>query len=309
MKIGVVGTSSWTERVHGPGAAASPHWDLAAIYGRSPEKAAALAAALGCQAASDFEAFLDLVDAVVFAVPPDVQAPLAAQAARAGKHLLLEKPLALDPVHAADVVAAVGETGVANLVFFTRLWVPQNVSSLDELQHAGGWETGRYEHLVRLPDALLETSPWRAEHGALWDVGPHGLSVLERVLGPATAVTAVHGIRDQVHLVLRHGAGVTSSAELALTAPEGVNRTSLRFSGSAGESTPDLTVSPTMPLDASSAALAELADQVSTGRRGGVDATYGLHVVEVLAAAQRSLDSGREEPVSRALEARGPGRA
>ena len=42
----------------------------------------------------DSSAFLDAVDGVAFAVPPDVQAPIAVAAARAGKHLMLEKPLA-----------------------------------------------------------------------------------------------------------------------------------------------------------------------------------------------------------------------
>jgi predicted dehydrogenase len=297
MRIGVVGTGYWTQLVHGAGALASPDWDLTSVYGRSPEKAAAMAGTLSCGWTTDFDELLGNVDALVFAVPPDVQAPLALRAAHAGKHLLLEKPLALDAAGAQQLADAIAESGTANLVFFTRLWATATLGWLDGLRLAGGWESGRYEHVMTLPAGFLEGSPWRQEHGALWDVGPHALSVLERVLGPAVTVSAMQGVRDHVDLMLRHESGATSSAELCLTAPEGVTRSGFVFSGRDGEARPDEATASFLPLSACSAALSELADQVRTGRRGGVDAQYGLHVVKVLAAAQASLASGASEAV------------
>jgi len=297
MRIGLVGTGYWTQLVHGAGALASPDWELVSVYGRSAEKAQAMGSTLSCGWTTDFDELLGQVDALVFAVPPHVQAPLALRAARAGKHLLLEKPLALDLDQAAELTAALEAAGVANLVFFTRLWIPPAVSWLDGLRQQGGWESGRFEHLVRLPDEFLAGSPWRVEHGALWDVGPHALSVLERVMGPATRVSALQGACDHVHLMLEHEAGGTSSAELSLTAPEGVNHSSFWFTGPGGEVRPEEDAQEFSPLTACGAALAELADQVRTGRRGGVDAGYGLHVVKVLTAAQASLGSGRTEAV------------
>jgi len=64
---------------------------LVKATGRDPRAAAELAAAHHAVAHEDLEAFLAGVDGVAFAVPPDVQAPIAARAARAGKHLLLER--------------------------------------------------------------------------------------------------------------------------------------------------------------------------------------------------------------------------
>lgn len=297
MRIGVVGTSYWTESVHGKAAAAAPDWELTTVYGRDPDKAGATAAALSCTATTDYDELLARVDAVVFAVPPDVQAPLALRAAEAGKHLLLEKPLALDPGQGADLVAAVERAGVASLVFFTLRWLPATSAWLDEQRDRGGWESGRFEQVVHLDSAFLAASPWRAEHGALWDVGPHALSALERVLGPVTAVSGVQGVRDHVHLAFRHAGGATSTAELTLTAPEGVRRVGFHFLGPGGEAAPDQAAMTFAPDIAAGAALAELADQARTGRRGGPDAAYGLHVVDVLAAAQRSLASGTAEQV------------
>jgi len=81
--------------------------------------AASLAADFGATAYRDVDAFIDAVDAVAFAVPPHVQAPLAVRAAQAGKHLLLEKPIALSANDADKLVAAVEEAQVASIVFFT----------------------------------------------------------------------------------------------------------------------------------------------------------------------------------------------
>lgn len=297
MRIGVVGTSYWTESVHGKAAAESDVWELTTVYGRDADKAAAVAQKLSCEASTDYDELLAAVDAVAFAVPPDVQAPLALRAARAGKHLLLEKPLALDPGQGAELVEAIEQAGVANLVFFTLLWIPATSVWLSATRDQGGWEAGRFEQVVHLPTAFLDASPWRVEHGALWDIGPHALAALEHVLGPVTAVTTLRGVRDHVHLTFRHGAGATSSAELSLTAAEGVRRVGFRFLGRAGEAVPGDEAMAFTPDIAAGAALTELASQIRTGARGGPDAAYALHVVDVLSAAQRSGASGRTEEV------------
>src|SRR6516225_4645270 len=101
MRFGLVGTGHWAKITHAPALASTPGAELAAVWGRDPAAAAALAAAHGATAHTDFGAFLDSVDAVAFSVPPHVQAPLAVRAAEAGKHLLLEKPIAL-ALHDAD---------------------------------------------------------------------------------------------------------------------------------------------------------------------------------------------------------------
>ena len=55
------------------------------------------------------------VDGVAFAVPPDVQAPIATAAAQAGKHLLLEKPLAISAAEADELAEAVTQSQVGAL--------------------------------------------------------------------------------------------------------------------------------------------------------------------------------------------------
>src|SRR5207244_8350059 len=64
-----------------------------------------------------YSELLDGCEAVSFAVPPDVQVKLAIQAARAGKALLLEKPLAFTFEDASTLATAVSEYGVSSLMF------------------------------------------------------------------------------------------------------------------------------------------------------------------------------------------------
>ena len=87
----------------------------------------------------DIGAFLDAVDGVAFAVPPDVQAPIAVAAARAGKHLLLEKPLATSDAGADELAEAVAGSGVASVVFFTLRFRAEVRAWLAEVTARGGW--------------------------------------------------------------------------------------------------------------------------------------------------------------------------
>src|SRR5260370_42492811 len=111
MRFGLVGTGYWARVTHAPALACTEGAELTAVWGRDPRAAADLAAEYQATAYHDVSAFLAGIDAVSFAVPPDVQAPIATQAAREGKHLLLEKPVALPEAGAGGRVAAVWGAG------------------------------------------------------------------------------------------------------------------------------------------------------------------------------------------------------
>jgi predicted dehydrogenase len=284
MREGLVGTSQWARAMHGASANAHPDVELVAVWGRDRDKTASAATDLGTAAAATFELLLDSVDAVVFSVPPAVQVPLAIEAAEAGKHLLLEKPLALDVESGRSLVEAA--SGVRTAVFFTRVWAPRSAEWLDGLREKGGWDCGRAAMVSALSAELLSESPWRADKGALWDVGPHALSVLERVLGPVTSIRAFRGVRDLVHLVLTHADGATSTAELTLTAPADAAHGELSFWGPSGRSEPVPPLGLPDALEAGQAALSSLLDPA---KGMGLDAGYGLHVTELLAEAEAQL--------------------
>src|SRR5579871_4166830 len=119
MRIGLIGTGHWATTVHGRGVVDHPRTELVGVWGRDLSRAQHAADALGTRAFEQLLTLVGEVDALTFAVPPDVQATIAASAARAGKHVLLEKPIATSLTHAQTLQLAVGQGGVASIVFFT----------------------------------------------------------------------------------------------------------------------------------------------------------------------------------------------
>ena len=292
LRFGLAGTGYWARSTHAPALATAEGVRFTAVWGRSPEATAELAAQHDITAYDDYEAFLRAVDAVAFAVPPDVQAALAARAARAGKHLLLEKPVALDGDQADQLVAAVQNANVASVVFFTARFEPAARAWLAQAAGQPGWMGGSATWLGR---ALTESSPfntpWRREKGALWDVAPHAVSLLWAALGPVASVTADRGRSDITHLVLHHETGVTSTVTVTLSAPQAAASLDLYLWGEPGKSAlPAATDDAVTCLRTALTELTALAGAPKGRLRHPCDASFGQKIGRVLAAAQAQLD-------------------
>ncbi|MEV2212288.1 Gfo/Idh/MocA family oxidoreductase [Streptomyces sp. NPDC050997] len=291
MRIGLLGTGPWARIAHAPALSEHPGLDFVGVWGRRPDAAKELADLHGTRAYDDVDALFADVDAVAVALPPDVQAPLAARAARAGRHLLLDKPLAMTVEQGRAVVDAVQDAGVASVVFFTSRFRVETEAWITEQAGVEGWFTARAQWLgsVFTSDSPFADSPWRREKGALWDVGPHALSVLLPVLGDVRRVAAAaSGPGDTVHLVLNHAGGASSTLTLSLTAPPAAAGAAVELRGEAGvtalpESSEELGSAVARAVDA-------LLDSARTGRPHACDAAFGLRVTEILAAAESLLD-------------------
>lgn len=293
MRFGVLGTGFWATEVHATSLAGHPDAELVGVWGRDLAKAKAAGAQFDVPGTDDLDALLADVDAVSFALPPDVQAPLAERAAAAGKHLLLEKPVALSVAAADRVVTAVEDAGVASVVFFTSRFRTATSTWLEQASRitlAGGAVTW----LGRLAGSPFET-PWRLEHGALWDLGPHALSLLVPALGPVSAVQAGAGQGDTVHLVLTHPEGRASTVTVSATVAELATGIDIWVHGDAGR----LVLLPESgtAVEAHGVAVDELQAAALTGGAHPCDVTFGRDVVRVLEAAQRSLATGCRETV------------
>jgi predicted dehydrogenase len=299
MRFGLAGTGYWAKITHAPALASTPGAELVAVWGRNPAAAAALAAEHGATAYEDFGAFLDNVDAVAFAVPPHVQAPLAIRAAEAGKHLLLEKPIALSAANADKLVAVVEEARVSSVVFFTWRFNTEIRAWLTDEQARGGWAGEGWSGgaAIWLGTSLQEdnpfNTPWRAEKGAIWDLGPHLVGMLWACLGPVTEVTAVPGKADVAHLVLRHSSGTTSTVTATQSAPEAAAGVTLFVWGAAGRS-----LMPAELVDSVAAlrtAAAELTGAAAAARvTHPCDVRFGRDITKVLAEAEAQLTGSRQ---------------
>lgn len=294
MRFGLVGTGYWAGMTHGPGIQASGN-ELVGVWGRDAAKRAELAEALGVEAFSSHDALLEAVDAVSYAVPPDVQAPLALDAARAGRHLLLDKPVALDSGTARELCDAARDSGSRSVVFFTARYTPEMRSWLDELAEAEGWHGSWTEWIAsnQRPESPYKDSPWRQREGALWDIGPHLLGTLIPALGPVSSVAAVAGRGDTVHLSLTHESGAVSTATIALWGPESAYTWGMRVWGDTGISpAPTPTTSAVTAL---ATAADELAAAVSNDTEHPLGLDFGVQVVELLAEAATQLGRRRTQ--------------
>jgi predicted dehydrogenase len=298
LRFGLAGTGHWARIVHAPALASTAGIELAGVWGRNAEAAAAIAGSYNCAWFDNFDALLSEVDAVAFAVPPDVQAGLAVTAAAAGRHLLLEKPIATSEAAADALALAVQDAGVASVVFFTarfqadvRAWL----ASVAEHRWTGGVA-------VWLGSALTESSPfntpWRHQWGGLWDLAPHLVSLLWASLGPVTASTADAGMGDVTHLILHHEGGASSTVTVTAAAPEAADDGSdvVLWGGAGRTRAPAETAE---PIGALRVALAELAANAKSGQqRHDCDVHFGRAVGAILADAQRQIDARAGEAIA-----------
>jgi predicted dehydrogenase len=294
LRFGVVGSGYWAQEAHATALAAADGVELVGVWGRDPAKTAAAAERFGVAGHTDLDRLLTEVEAVAIAVPPDVQAELAVRAAAAGRHLLLDKPLALSLEAADRVAASVTDAGVASLVFFTLRFLPEVAAWMEDAQ-GGDWHGGDGTWLgtALQPGSPFAGSPWRQRKGALWDLGPHLLALAVPTLGPVERVAAGTGLGDTVHLVLGHAGGASSTLTLSQTVPAAAEGHSFQLYGPRGRS-----AVPPFEL-AHLAALAEAIRQLTAMVAAGAtthpcDVRLGRDTVAVLDAADRFLAADPE---------------
>lgn len=285
LRVGLVGAGPWARTMHARMLAAGPETRLTAVWARRPEAAAELAAqygAFGTTAAATFTGLLDRCEAVAFAVPPHVQAELAPLAARAGKALLLEKPLGPDLPAARAVADAVDGSGVVSQLVLTKRYHP---ATREFLAHAAEFPVAGARSCY-LHGAFLDgeqATGWRLEHGALLDLGPHVLDLLDLAAGPVTAVRAAGDPRRWTELTCEHESGAVSQVSLSGAVRLPRARTRVELFGPQGELTYD-----TAGIDHAECwpvLRREFATAVRTGKASELDARRGLRLQELLTMA------------------------
>ena len=125
LRVGLVGCGNIGRR-RAACVAGDAEAQLVAVSDADPARAAALAAAHGAEVVADWPALVerDDIDAVVVAAPNDVHAPLGLAALAAGKHVLIEKPLARTPAEAEELVQAAERAGRTLQTGFNHRWYP-----------------------------------------------------------------------------------------------------------------------------------------------------------------------------------------
>lgn len=166
--------------------------------------------------------------AVVIATPAATHSPLAKEALRAGKHVFVEKPLALAAAEAEEVVALARQEGrllmVGHLLLYQPAirWIKESLSS------------GTLGELWSLHQERLNLGRVRTVENALWSLGVHDVAVLLYLVGQAPErVTArgqavlQPGVEDDVYLHLEFPGGVRAHIHASWLWPEKRRRLTL----------------------------------------------------------------------------------
>jgi len=190
LRVGIVGTG-FIGRVHARAARVAGA-QLAAVASSTPEHAAAAREELGAGHSYDSAEELiaaDGIDVVHICTPNHLHVPLAQGAIAAGKHVVCEKPLALDSAAASGLATAAAAAGVVVTVPFVYRYYPSVRESRVRVGATAG--KARLIHGGYLQDWLLDADDynWRVDSAlggasrAFADIGSHWCDLIEFVSG------------------------------------------------------------------------------------------------------------------------------
>jgi predicted dehydrogenase len=143
----------------------------------------------GVTAYADLEDAMPHVDAVVIATPPASHAPLALKAIAAGKHVLVEKPMATTTQAARMIIDAAAAAGVVLMPGHTF----EHNAAVHKLRDlVRGGDLGR---LFYLDSARLNLGLYQRDCNVIFDLAPHDISISNFVLGALPATVTVWASR------------------------------------------------------------------------------------------------------------------
>jgi predicted dehydrogenase len=262
------------------------------------------------------------IDAICVVTPISTHRRLAEEALAAGKHVLVEKPLAGNTADAEAIVQAARAADRILMVGHTFVYNPAVTIVRDLI------ERGEFGQMHYIDSQRVNLGLHQFDHNVLWDLGPHDVAITlywldeEPEWVQCTGSSYVQpGIEDVVFLMMGFRSGVLAHAHLSWLAPSklrmmtvigsrkmavyddveavekvkvydhGIERLSaeeLRRSYRAGDiHSPRVAVTEPLQIE-----IRDFIDAVQHRRRPLSDGEAGLRVVRVLDAATRSLRSG-----------------
>jgi predicted dehydrogenase len=339
LRVAVVGYGYW-----GPNLVRNvierPELELAALCERDPDRAAAFRVRTpGVTVHGELDALLAdaSIDAVLVATPPRTHHAVVRAALEAGKHVLVEKPLATTSADARDLIDVAGERGLVLMPGHTFVYSPP-VNKVRELI-----EGDVVGEVYFVTSSRMNLGKYQSD-GVILDLAPHDLSILLYWLGDRVAEVSASGrsvfqpdVPETAFITLTFEGGAKANVQLSWLAPRKVrdmivvgSRRMVQYDDLAADEAVrvydrglDLELPQTfgehqltyrsgdivMPrLDAAEPLSLELEDFARAIRDGSTprsNSELGLEIVLAMEAAQRSL-ARNGEPVT---PARTPARA
>jgi 1,5-anhydro-D-fructose reductase (1,5-anhydro-D-mannitol-forming) len=327
VRWGIIGLGRIADTEIAPAITASPGGELYGVVSRDQGRAEAFAKRHGAARAltSIGELLADpATDAVYIATPNALHAGEVVTAARAGKDVMCDKPLALSVADARRAVAACADAGVRlGITFQTRFH--DHFGRFREVIQDGSLGEIRVVQVEMSPGRTLlkgwRTDPGLAGLGAINNLGVHAFDLVSWLLGAqAIEVTAMAGHEGGLApetlalILLRYDTGALAyvnvnqsvafpQADITVYGTKGrvVGRsvTRMNMEGTleilteAGETTIE-----TASYHAYRGAVMAFEDAVAAGREPSPSGLDGLRSVELTSAISESLSQGRTVPVT-----------
>ncbi len=328
LRIGIVG-AGLRGRMFASALTGQPGVEVVGFAEPSERVSAAAADATGLPVVPSHTALLsDLpADAVIIATPDFAHRDAAVDTAAAGKHLLIEKPLATSLDDARAIHQAVSDAGVRALVGFENRWNPHLVRALGAIADgslgAPVTASAVLSNSYYVPTQMLS---WAARSSPAWFLMPHTVDLTTALLGQtpvevtavgSRGVLAARGVDtwDVVHALVRFDGGATANLTSAWVLPDAMDGiVEFRFSivGTEGSVAADLshqglvTVTDklrsewpvggrigTADVGAAPWMAQSFARGIIEGSDLGPGVDQGLLVTETICAIERSLETGR----------------
>lgn len=133
------------------------------------------------------------IEAVIIATIPSSHFRIAKQALESGKHVLVEKPLTLDPVEAELLVRIAQTRNLVLMIDHTYLYAPA-IRSLREQVRAG-----MLGSVYSLESTRVNLGLFQRDTNVLWDLAPHDISILLSLFDERPTRVSVVGSKTVVH--------------------------------------------------------------------------------------------------------------
>jgi predicted dehydrogenase len=169
----------------------------------------------------------DDVDAVLIATPVSTHHPIGMAALRSGKHVFVEKPLAVSALEAAELAVLASSLGLILMPGHTFLYSPPVVAIHDLIA------SGELGHLLFVSSSRVNLGLHQSDVSVVWDLAPHDFSILRYWLGEtpayvsATARACVGELPDVAFIDLEYASGPIAHVELSWLAPSKLRRTTI----------------------------------------------------------------------------------
>ncbi len=315
----------WWGNVLADAASSGGNGQVVSCYARTPETREAFASKHGCRAASSLQEIWDdpAIEGVLMATPHAVRQELISQAAAAGKHIFVEKPLALTGAEARASAQAARDAGVVLQVGHNKRRQTGN-RRLREMLDSG--ELGQLQYVeanISVPVAFKPDLPdWRKNPeqipaGGMTPLGVHHIDTIQYLGGPIRSVSAMSkkvfgalDVDDVTAMLFELSTGPLAYL-VTLLATAGVNTVTVYGSDAAAWSEEDGTrlfvqkrgepsrsEIPVTSIDTVADELTEFIECIRTGGQPETGAEAAVSVVDVLEAIIESAATGRTVDVS-----------